>query len=245
MVLGKRSRKGAWTPKKKMRKTKRKSLRANWTGSQQRTISTNRGTTILRNAFGMPDNLETTLVYGDSIILTPGVSAFASKAYSLTSLYDPDPAVGGAQPYFFDQLMAIYGRYTVIGAKLTATFTYDRGNSDTSSGPWVNGCIGSDASTLASTSTDVLIASQNSDYQPLGRGGEAVDCQATYSPWKSLGYTSTDSQLSGTSTSNPAKNYYAHVWCSPQGTSTTSVMNVLVRVEYRVRFHEVIDNTGS
>jgi hypothetical protein len=41
----------------------------------------------------------------------------ASKQFYLNGLYDPEVAVGGHQPRGFDQLMAAYGRYTVVGAK--------------------------------------------------------------------------------------------------------------------------------
>ena len=41
----------------------------------------------------------------------------------MNSLFDPDFTGTGHQPYYFDQFATIYQRYTVIGSKLTATFT--------------------------------------------------------------------------------------------------------------------------
>ncbi len=39
--------------------------------------------------------------------------------YRCNGMYDPDVAVGGNQPYGFDQMMTYYKHFTVIGAKMT------------------------------------------------------------------------------------------------------------------------------
>lgn len=43
--------------------------------------------------------------------------------YACNDLFDPDLQVGGHQPYLFDQMMQLYSKYTVLGAKITVTCT--------------------------------------------------------------------------------------------------------------------------
>lgn len=43
--------------------------------------------------------------------------------YKCNGLYDPEDAVGGHQPYLFDQLSALYEHWTVVASKLTITIT--------------------------------------------------------------------------------------------------------------------------
>lgn len=45
-----------------------------------------------------------------------GAGAINTIEYRANGMYDPEVAVGGHQPYGFDQLMAQYYHYTVIGA---------------------------------------------------------------------------------------------------------------------------------
>lgn len=47
------------------------------------------------------------------------------ELYSCNGMYDPEVALGGHQPLYFDQMTAIYQHYTVIASKLTAEFTID------------------------------------------------------------------------------------------------------------------------
>lgn len=44
--------------------------------------------------------------------------AGATAEFKINSMYDPVAAVGGTQPYYFDQYAAMYGRYRVYGCKI-------------------------------------------------------------------------------------------------------------------------------
>lgn len=207
----------------------------------------NAGALITKTPFGFPDILETTLVYGDHVLLSSSVgNLIPNKYYNMNGLYDPDPALGGGQPYWFDQLSAVYSRYSVIGAKITVDFTHSNPTADTGDvGPWVVGIIGDSNTTLVATSAGPLIASQNTDTKTLSGDYKMVRCTSTYSPLKSLGRDWTDSSVSGTPSANPSQNWYAGVFAAPQGVATTTIVHATVRIEYRVRFSAIIDNVGS
>lgn len=54
-------------------------------------------------------------------------NSLVHKQFNATGMYDPDPAIGGHQPLFFDQLSLIYDHYTVIGAQIKWTLTHEGG----------------------------------------------------------------------------------------------------------------------
>lgn len=60
------------------------------------------------------------LRYCEQFIIDPGVSTIGNYVFAANGLYDPNTTGVGHQPYGFDQLMALYNEYTVLGAKITA-----------------------------------------------------------------------------------------------------------------------------
>lgn len=66
------------------------------------------------NALGLPNSRRMKMRYSEH--LSTSVSATNNIAYTFqTSAYDPYYAVGGHQPYLFDQMAALYGNYRVHG----------------------------------------------------------------------------------------------------------------------------------
>lgn len=73
-----------------------------------------------------PQRLYTRLEYVDELTLSTQstLSTFGSEyAFRLNSLFDPYFPVGGHQPYGFDQLTSIYGRYMVHKCTVEVTFS--------------------------------------------------------------------------------------------------------------------------
>lgn len=66
---------------------------------------------------GMPPQVRTKLVYEVAYART---AAF-TDVYSGTSIFDPEFALGGGQPRYFDQFAAFYTRYYVIASKAIVT----------------------------------------------------------------------------------------------------------------------------
>lgn len=52
--------------------------------------------------------------YSTSFTLDPGVGIIASRNFSTNSIYDPDRAIGGHQPYLHDLYETLYGHYEVV-----------------------------------------------------------------------------------------------------------------------------------
>ncbi len=67
-----------------------------------------------------PDKTYRTLIYNDTNFdMTTNGSAITRHVFSGNSIFDPDVTGVGSQPYYFDQLAAIYGDYLVYGSKIT------------------------------------------------------------------------------------------------------------------------------
>ena len=49
-------------------------------------------------------------------------ATFVRYLFRTNSLYDPDNATGGHQPMYFDQLGALYDRYSVLSSKIIVNF---------------------------------------------------------------------------------------------------------------------------
>lgn len=58
------------------------------------------------------------LRYADTASLAINNALTAQKKYSLNGLYDPDITAIGHQPLAFDEMMALYNKYCVLGAKI-------------------------------------------------------------------------------------------------------------------------------
>ncbi len=66
---------------------------------------------------GVPDSQRHQLTYADVIHLAPGAS-IAQYTFRGNSVYDPDFTSTGHQPYYRDQLAALYTRYRVYGSMI-------------------------------------------------------------------------------------------------------------------------------
>lgn len=73
----------------------------------------------------VPMSMTTKLRYQDTVTIDAGASALAGHIIAANGCFKPDITATGHQPRGFDQLMALYDHYTVIGSKITASF-YNR-----------------------------------------------------------------------------------------------------------------------
>lgn len=65
---------------------------------------------------GLPDRAIVKLKFVSNNVLTATTGGWAQSAWRLNSIYDPDYAVGGHQPYMFDVYSGLYSRYRVFKA---------------------------------------------------------------------------------------------------------------------------------
>lgn len=196
--------------------------------------------------YGFPDSLTTNLSYSQSFLLTPSaVNIMPTHRFRLNSVYDPDYETGGLQPYWFDQLAAVYGRYKVVGAKITAKFCYtSQATSPVGVGPTIVGIQTSDSTATSTTDGGTIMSTSNTNWGILSTNYDTVTTVATYSPKQAFGDEITDAITADTG-GNPTRNWLAHVFITPQGVLATNAVNVFVTIEYRVKFTQQTQNAGS
>lgn len=231
-------------PKSRKVSGRRPSVRASKNVARRRNTyqpyDTSKGTNpsnhVTVRGIGFPDTLSTTLVYADSFLLASSAGTPCPyKVYNLASVYDPDAAIGGGQPTYFDQLAVIYGRYKVVGAKITATF--NRGTTAAANlGPWVCGVQTGDP-TISSTSAGSLISSPNTGWKLVSQDSASQTVVATYSAKNT--FPDQMDNIQARVTGNPAIGWYGKVFATPQGVTVATDINCVVIIEYRVVFSEV------
>lgn len=220
---------------------------------RSKSIVSRRSNRIANNPTGMvvvpgtspfPNILVNRLVYTDSVLLTwTSLGGIGTKTYRLNSLYDPDYSIGGQQPYMFDQLAAVYGRYLVKGAKITVTFT-DSYNASGGNGPYICG-VHTTADPTPGTSAEVIMSQNDSSWVSRCRNGEPSTVVGTYSAVKEFG-TNVKEAIQATVGADPSRPYYAHVWMDHKGYATTDQEVVAtLQVEYVVEWSQLADNAGS
>lgn len=84
----------------------------------------------------LPRTTTRVLTYATTFSMDAAAGSYAQYAFRLNSLYDPDLTGTGHQPFGFDEMMAYYQRYTVIGAKVSCSFDY-RTDADSTQKSWV------------------------------------------------------------------------------------------------------------
>lgn len=75
-------------------------------------------------SFGFPDVFKTRLKYNEVVHLSSILPSYLAYAtYRANSVYDPNYAIGGASPRFFNQFKAVYDKYVVLGCKVKVMFS--------------------------------------------------------------------------------------------------------------------------
>jgi len=189
--------------------------------------------TVFRG-IGFPDKLTTNLVYSQSLALTPtGLLPTPYTAYKASSLYDPEDALGGGQPTYFDQLATIYSRYMVNGCKMTAMFSLPT-QTAANIGPYLCGIQCSDSNALPTTNSSILISSNNTTWKMVSQDDGTQTVVATYSPKNAFQFF--DDNLQARVNADPITNWFFKVFASPQGTAVTTPINVVIIMEFNATF---------
>lgn len=159
------------------------------------------------------------------VLTTVGTSTTSPAVcvMALNGMYDPNISLTGHQPRGFDEMMALYNKYTVKNA--TIRF---------SAASWSNGAtiVGIHISNISSafTSIEKYVEAGNTKYKVQGIAGAPI-AEVSYSVniAKFLGKKDDmDADLEGTASTNPDEILYAHVFYHEftQSNSVTPPMNV-------------------
>lgn len=198
---------------------------------------------------GFPNSLQTTLRYADVILLTSTVGSVAQHSFRMNSLQDPDFTGFGHKPYYVTQFGALYKRYSVRSAKITAKFSHIANTTSTvqPSGPTVVGITSDDDGLIPTVLTTAMEdGSAMSTYLNNALGGNNVKTlSTTYNPARDLGIDSTNDSLVTAVGTNPSRQWFANIWMAETGLASPTTVAVKIEIVYDVVFSELNNVTGS
>jgi len=189
---------------------------------------------------GFPKKVITTLKYFNKEVISHASGQRVNLGYNLTSIFDPEIAVGGRKPLYSDQYFAIYNHYVVLGAKIKFDmFPYDGNLAPLNAVVWYN-----DDSTV--------VPSYEATPEQSGAKTVVIDHSRpmsktlTYSARKTFGSSVlANANLRGSSTTNPNEAYTAYVSTEAVDLVTPYNVAVATSIEYVVCFFELKDIASS
>ncbi len=191
----------------------------------------------------MPASFATSMKYSTTLQLDPGVGGLATvHVFSANGLFDPDVSGTGHQPRGFDQLMALYDRATVVGSKIQI-----KASNNDATNPQMLGIALLDTATVLGDENGYLESKYNV-YRLLG----TRDGDSTGSLIKGFGTkrffgvnTTSPEELDSTTSSNPLKQAFFHVWVAPTASVDTTTVSVVVTIDYALVLKGYINPTQS
>lgn len=199
------------------------------------------GKSLVLSKAPIPNKFAAKLRYAQSGAVNPGISGIPGvQVFNASSCFDPDTTGIGHQPRGFDQWMTMFDHYTVIGSKITVSYSV---NGQADDRAIVLGVNLKDDGTVYTDKNDYMEGRNvSSKLVSGGATGDARSCTLTkhYSPKKFLGITKplAGSLIRGSATSNPSENAYFHCWAAPTGTADLDSIAYQVVIDYLVVFTE-------
>lgn len=212
-----------------------------------------RGTRIARNPVvknscdfgrGFPLKVKQTMKYVEQVGVVCTAGAANSYIFSCNGLYDPNITSTGHQPLYFDQMAALYDHYCVLGSKITVRCAPI---SSTNTPVIMNIYIDDNASGVASS--PLSQAEQTLSQRPRYVWNGDIANIVMNSNWSAKkffgGNVLANTDLQGTSASNPTEQSYWIITAQPSNFSDTLTIQLLVEIEYIVVWKELRDVAQS
>ncbi len=188
---------------------------------------------------GFPKSKMIRLRYSQEILLNAAIGGLpVVNTFSANGMYDPDTTGGGHQPRGFDEWMAVYQHYTVVGSKANMRWL------PTSSSDLVPSAFGitlADTTTFGHTTLGGIVESVEggTNYRIGGAlsnstSGNAPMVSKTFSAKKFFGTKSivTKSGFKGTDAANPTEDARFHCWAAGCSTAEPGPLCFQITIDY-------------
>lgn len=192
----------------------------------------------VNNTTGIPDKTRVNLQYSDIINVNPGLPR-ATYIMRGNSLYDPDFTGTGHQPLYFDQYMALYSKYRVLGSRIKVTFINNQGSSSAV------------LALVPSTEPVILTTYHGIREIPRAKATAPIPVAARY-PFSLTSSSTTrvmcglssaeqwDEDWSGTSTTNPNQIWYWLIYTQTADNTANDVGQLQIDLVYDCVFYDKI-----
>lgn len=181
--------------------------------------------------YGMPRSKAVVFKYCESLSLTPAASVSVYR-YSANGCYDPDITGTGHQPMGFDNLMAFYDQYTVVGSKIQVNWVNDNPKF-----AQVGIYLNDDTSAPTTLDLEAWMEQSNSKYGVMtAKGGskDTITQKAKFSAKRDLSVSKplTADRLQGTAGSNPNEQMYYDLYYFAQNDTTAGSIHAIITITY-------------
>lgn len=193
---------------------------------------------------GFPKKIMMTHRYVESFVNWGSTAGSVFKAnISCNSLYDPNRYGAGHQPYYFDQLGAIYNHYTVIGSKITVKLTPITQNT----APTFVGIFINDDTTTTPSDIDSLNELSGKIQKLIGYpSSDTYTLRSKWSAKKAFGKNILANTLfRGSTSASPTEEQFWTIFMQDAGATQTQSFAVQITVEYITVWSELKDIAGS
>lgn len=193
---------------------------------------------------GFPKKLTATLKYHEQIYLPSLTGSYSVMNFCLNGLFDPNLSGVGHQPLYFDQYMAIYNHYTVIGAKVKVTLFQ---STTSASVPFKSVLYENPDTTLSITDMSTLAEQSKSSSSVLINGTTPRYMTHKWSAKKTFGGSVMgNDELRGDAGANPVEQSVCAIITRPVDyVADTGALYGMVDIEYITVFTELRDMTTS
>lgn len=181
--------------------------------------------------------LKTNLTYSDTYSMTSSFVTTSSQVWSLNGLHDPDITGIGHQPRGFDELIALYDHYVVIGCEVELLLANTQVNQAAL-------CVATirDNNIAVTSLSDQLEATNRQTIQlaPEGTGGSTRRMHFRINPNKFLGRSKplADPDLKGNAASNPQEGCFLHLGCIASAGDVAVTVQCTATIKYLVMMIE-------
>lgn len=180
----------------------------------------------------IPAKQKVTLRYTQKAKFSAAAGGAGHWRFSANGCYDPDISGTGHQPRGFDQYMAMYDHFQVIGSKCRVSFV-------SAENPGTVGITLRDTPTVTGSYLDSLEApADNNTFTMIASQQEPHHLTLNYSQKKFFGTGELDNNYRGTVGANPSEQAYFHIFATDIDDLVGITVNTLVVIDYIVIFSE-------
>lgn len=191
---------------------------------------------------GFPKQMTMTHKYFETFDMSTISGSTAKYSFRANSMYIPNATGGGHQPYYFDQMSAVYNHWFVLGSKVTFTISPDATNNSTS----VAAVYLNDDTTITPTYYALMEQSKGS-YKVMPNGNQDPHkLRCSYSAKKTFGPgILANTSLKGSSTADCSESAVYSLIIYPHDITSSHTYNITVMIEYIAVWLELRDVAQS
>lgn len=195
---------------------------------------------------GFPAKASMTHKYHETVWMASTAGVITFYKFTCNGMYDPNVTGTGHQPYYFDQMNAVYNHYTVVRSRIRVNVC-GGGYASTANSYLVSLSLNDDATQNANTMDSTVEQSTGTiRLVPQNASDLVVHLSSSWSATKVFGGDPlSNDNLQGSSSSNPTELTLFVIAMQPCDTVSSQVIYMEVTIEYDAIWDEVKDLPSS